>query len=117
MEHSQKIKAGLATKRKAGVPLGANNPKVQAGLLKWRQNKVLDRVKQAVQGQITVELKPTKQELADQKVVPSLKILIKAGYSYKKMAYAFNLANTPTRRGKRWTAVQIYRVVKRNKLK
>lgn len=124
-EHKQKaqrIRAGLATKRKAGAPLGANHPKIKAGLLKWRQKQVLDRVNKAkdkVQGKTTAlkEKQPTKQELADQKVVPSLKILIKAGYSYQKMAYAFNMSSTPTRRGKRWTAVQVYRVIKRNKLK
>ena len=124
-EHKKKadrIKAGLATKRKAGVPLGANNPKVKAGLLKWRQRQVLERVHKAkatIQSNTPAlkEKKPTKQELADQKIIPSLKTLINAGYSYKRMAYAFNLSSTPTRRRKRWTAVQIFRVVKRNKLK
>lgn len=116
---SKRIKEALGAKRKKGVLLGANNPKVQAGLMKWRKKKVLERVKQAKDkvGKKTKKSRtPIKRELADKRILQPIKTLLKAGYSYKKIAYAFNLSNTPTRQGKRWTAVQVFRVVKRNNL-
>ena len=111
---AERTKKALGIKKKQGACLGANHPKVQAGLMKWRQKQVLKRVNKAKEKK---SRKPTKRELADKRILQSLKILIKEGYSYKKIAYAFNLANTPTRQGTRWTAVQIFRVVKRNNLR
>ena len=104
---SKKIKKALAERRKAGVLLGANNPRVQAGLRKWRKK----------QAKKPKPLKLTKAQQADIKVLQSLQTLLNAKYSYKSIAYIFNLARTPTRQGKRWSAVQVFRVVKRNKLK
>ena len=104
---SQKIKKALAERHKAGVLLGANNPRVQAGLLKWRQKKAK-------------EPKPpklTQAQQADIKILQSIQTNLNAGLSYQKIAYIFNLARTPTRQGKRWSAGQVFRVVKRNKLK
>ena len=59
----------------------------------------------------------TKRELADIKVLQSIQTLLNAGYSYKKIAYMFNLAKTPTRQGGQWSAVQVFRIAKRNQLK
>ena len=59
----------------------------------------------------------TKRELADTKVLQSIQTNLNAGYSYKKIAYIFNLANAPTRQGGKWSAVQVFRVIKRNGLK
>ena len=120
-QRAKRIKESLAIKRKAGALLGANHPKVKAGLLKWRQNKVLEKINEAedkAKNRATAlkAQKPTKRELADQRIVPSLKILIKSGYSYKRIAYAFNLSTPRTRQGKKWSAAQVFRVVKRNNL-
>ena len=104
---SKKIKKALAERRKAGVLLGAHNPRVQAGLRKWRQKKAKE----------PKPLKLTKTQQADIKVLQPFQTLLNAKYSYKSIAYIFNLARTPTRQGKRWSAVQVFRVVKRNKLK
>ena len=118
MDHREKIKAGLARAKKAGIPLGSNHPKVAAGLLKWRQEQVLKRVKEAMRkAKEPKPPKPTKRELADKRVVRSLQTLLNANYTLKQMATMFNMANTPTRRGKKWTAVQVCRVIKRNNLK
>ena len=118
MNHRAKIKAGLARAKKAGVLLGSNNPKVAAGLLKWRQEQVFKRVKEVIRkSKEPKPHKPTKRELADKRVVQSLQTLLNFGYSYKKIAYCFNMARTPTRQGKRWSAGQVFRVVKRNGLK
>ena len=115
-EHTAKIKAGLAKVKKLGMPLGSNHPKVAAGLLRWQQEQVVKRVNKAIEK--AKEPKPyTKRELADKKVILSLQILLNAGYSYKKIAYCFNMANTPTRQGAKWSAGQVFRVVKRNGLK
>ena len=104
---SKKIKKALAERRKAGVLLGAHNPRVQAGLRKWRQKKAK-------------EPKPhklTKAQQADIKVLQYIQINLNAGLSYQKIADIFNMARTPTRQGKQWSAVQVSRVVKRNRLK
>ena len=63
------------------------------------------------------DYKLTKRELADTKVLQSIQINLNAGLSYKKIALCFNLAGTPTRQGKKWSAMQVFRVVKRNNLK
>ena len=63
------------------------------------------------------DYKLTKREIADIKVLQSLQTNLNAGHSYQKIADIFNLANTPTRQGGEWSAVQVFRVVKRNKLK
>ena len=104
---SKKIKKALKKRRKAGVLLGANNPRVQAGLLKWRKKKAK-------------EPKPhklTQAQQADMKVIQSIQTNLNAGLSYQKIAYIFNLTHTPTRQGKQWWAGQVIRIVKRNKLK
>ena len=63
------------------------------------------------------DYKLTKREKADIKVLKSIQINLNAGLSYQKIADCFNLAGTPTRQGAEWSAVQVFRVVKRNKLK
>ena len=104
---SKKIKKALADRRKAGVLLGANNPRVQAGLRKWRKKKAK-------------EPKPhklTKAQESDIKVLQSIQTNLNAGHSYQKIADIFNMTRSRTRQGKRWSAGQVFRIVKRNKLK
>ena len=47
----------------------------------------------------------------------SLQTNLNAGLSYQSIANLLNMARKPTRQGKKWSAVQVYRVIKRNKLK
>lgn len=95
---------------------GSRNPKVQAGLLKWQQGQILRKVKKVMDGTLPKK-KLSKLELADKRVVPAIKIHLNAGQSYKKIAHIFNFTGTRSRRGGKWSAVQIWRVVKRNNLK
>ena len=63
------------------------------------------------------DYKLTKREIADIKVLQAIQTNLNAGLSYQGIADMFNLAKTPTRQGCEWSAVQVFRVVKRNKLK
>lgn len=112
-QRSKKIKGALSKKRKAGVLLGSNNPTVQAGLQKWRQDRVLKKVQKVKEPKV----KANKKELSDQRFVPPIQSFLNAGFSYKKVAYALNEAGSKTRQGKKWSAIQVFRVVKRNNLK
>ena len=59
----------------------------------------------------------TQAQQADMKVIQSIQTNLNAGLSYKKIAILFNMAKTSTRQGKKWSAVQVGRVVRRNQLK
>ena len=63
------------------------------------------------------DYKLTRREKADIKVLQAIQTNLNAGLSYQKIADMFNMSNTPTRQGAEWSAVQVFRVVKRNKLK
>ena len=126
----KRTKEALAEKRKEGVLLGSRNPKVRAGLVKYwdklsvKKEKKLEAQKQAKLAKIKRKLEgrklksdtPTKRELADKEILPTIKALRLQGLSYEKVADALNDTGIKTRWGKLWTQHQVIRVAKRNKL-
>ena len=125
---SERTKSALQIKKLKGVLLGSNNPKTREGLKKLWKKKSIERAKKekelrrekakkiAMRSKGEVVSKVIKRKLADQAVVPQIKLLRQQGYSYKKIANALNKSNVPTRQGGKWSDIQVIRVAKRNKL-
>ncbi len=97
---SKRTKRALEELKSRGVELGANNPKVRAGLEKYRerQKKEQDnKVKpQKVKANSQIN-EPSKIEQADQKHIQALQILRRNKHSWKRIAYEFNLHGFQTR--------------------
>ena len=127
---AKRTKEALAEKREQGVKLGAHNPKVRAGLKKFRKEQAIETAKKRqaqkaerekakalkAQGKIQAVIKPTKRELADQQILPTIKALRGQGLSYKATAQAMNRAGIRTRQGSDWNDTQVFIVCKRNGL-
>ena len=125
---SERTKSALQIKKSEGALLGSNNPKTREGLNKLWKKKSIERAKKekelrrekakkiAMRSKGEVVSKVIKRKLADQAVVPQIKLLRQQGYSYKKIANALNKSNVPTRQGGKWSDIQVIRVAKRNKL-
>ena len=128
----KRTKEALAEKRRAGVALGAHNPKVQAGLIRWRQKQAQKKALRAVDKtqpdnilrfkplkasvKVKREFKRSKVQQADQAVLSVIKCLRGQGLSFEKVARSLNQESVPTRRGGKWTDMQVIRIVKRNGL-
>ena len=88
---SKRTKRALAELKNRGVELGANNPKVRAGLEKYRerqkkeQNNKVKPQKVKATSQIN---KPSKVEQADQRHIQSLKVLRNNKNSWKEIAFS-----------------------------
>ena len=122
---AKRTKEALAEKRKAGVLLGSNNPRVAKGLNQWRADRAKIRADKAKQKQadkaqkkqvISKPVKPSKRELDDKKVLPTIKAFRDQGFSYKKIAHALIKSGMPTRQGGKWTETAIIRIAKRNNI-
>ena len=123
----KRTKEALAEKRKEGVKLGSHNPKVLAGLEKWRAEQAVKRAEKQAQKQALkaekrkagVALKskgPSKRELADREVLPTIKALRGQGFSFERVAQALNQGGIRTRRGQLWRQTSVIRVAQRNGL-
>ena len=126
---AKRTKEALAEKKKAGVKLGANNPKVAKGLQKWREERAeiralkLKKLAQEKMEKKALKLTkknkpvlPSKTEIDDAKVIPQIAILRAQGYSYRKIAEALQKSRVPTRQGGQWNHVQVLKISKRNNL-
>ena len=118
---SKRTKAALAERRKAGVALGFNNPKVKAGLLKYWQahktpkpDKSLARAKAKTRAHKPAQ--SSKRAQADTKVFPMIKTFRARGLSFAEIADALNENGLRTRRGRLWNKNQCCLVAKRNGL-
>ena len=85
---SKRTKRALAELKNRGVELGANNPKVKAGLEKYRerqkkeQNNKLKPQKIKESSQLS---NPSKVEQADQRHIQALQILRRNKHSWKRL--------------------------------
>ncbi len=120
---AKRTKEALAEKRKEGVPLGAHNPKVRKALERWRaiqkkkreQKTKLKPLKSKIK--ITeITNKPKAIDIADKKVLPTIRTLRLQGFSYERIALALNESGIPPRVGGQWFKTQVIRVCKRNGL-
>ena len=98
---SKRTKRALAELKSRGVELGANNPKVRAGLKKYRerQNNKVKHQKVKASSQIN---EPSKIEQADQRHIQSLKTLRNNNFSWENIACEFNRLGFETRVCGRW---------------
>ena len=116
---SKRTKRALAELKSRGVELGANNPKVRAGLEKYRERQKKEqnnKVKPQKVKAISKVDKPTKTEQADQRHIQSLKILRNNKLSWKRIAYEFNLLGFPTRFRGKWHRTSIKRLADRHNI-
>ena len=115
---SKRTKEALAEKKKKGVKLGWHNPKIKASLEKyWSKHKKKIKLKKTKLKVKNDKLKPpSKREIADKEVLPTIKTLRMQGFSYKRIALALNESGINTRQGKLWRKTSVIRVAKRNKL-
>ena len=110
---SKRTKRALAELKSRGVELGANNPKVRAGLEKYRERQKENKLKQEKVKATPKVNKPTKTEQADQRHIQSLKILRNNNHSWKSVAFQFNLLGFPTRFRGKWHRTSIKRLANR----
>lgn len=129
---AKRTKEALAEKRKEGVLLGSNNPKVKAGLKKYWNKKAKEKAKKEKalakqkektkkeKARLKVLNKPintiTARALADQEILPTIKTLRHENYSYERIAKSLNKQGYKTRRGYKWNQIQVIRVAQRNRL-
>ena len=114
---SSRTKEALYEKKKKGVKLGWHNPKIKAGLENyWLKHKKKAPKTKLKKKKVKIAI-PSKRELADEAVLPTLKALRLQGLSYEKVAEGLNKTGIKTRWGKLWTQKQVIRVAHRNKLK
>ena len=124
---AKRTKEALAEKRKAGVKLGSHNPRVREGLNKWREERAKIRAEKKAKDKELMNEKralkkaskdinkyPSKRVLADQIVLPQIRILREQGFSYEKIAQALQKGKIPTRQGGNWSQTQVILIAKRN---
>ena len=127
---SKRTKEALAEKKKEGIKLGYHNPRVKAAVDKRAKKLAIIRAEKArikrierekikkakVKNKPIKKAGPSKRELADQKVWPTIRTLRNQGYSYNEIAQALNDSDIKTRWGKKWRQTQVINVTKRNKM-
>ena len=114
---ARRTKEALAEKRKSGVKLGSHNPKVRAGLDKYRARLASQRKQKANElaklkkdkakmkkisdrlGGCTLYAPPRARAIADKLVLPTIKTLRDQGFSYEKCAQALNKSGVKPRGG------------------
>ena len=108
---SERTKAALAIKKSQGIKLGYDRPEVRRGAKKyWRERK-----KELKRRPQTPEIKaPSKRELADQFVLPHLKLLRRQGFTFERIALELNKSGFKGRNGGRWSNQQVWVVANRN---
>ena len=132
-ERARRIKAGLAQKKEAGAQLGANNPKINAGLKNWQDDRAVIRAISAEHKRLEREIRKGELNkakllknkiagqlsaltIADSKVLGPIRLLKADGLSFKLIAEALNNSGFQSRQGKTWNGQQVYRVCKRNNI-
>ena len=120
---AKRTKLALAEKKKQGVKLGYHNPVVKRGVDKHtkkllKEKEIRERAKKIKQSNKKIaeknHKKVSKRQLADQKVLPTIKALRESGQSYMKIAETLNKTGIKTRWGKLWTHTQAHIVAQRN---
>ena len=125
---AQRTRDALAERKKAGVKLGSQNPKVRKALEKlWkkraqdkkkaREKKKKEQVK--IYGKDLKKAPPkklTKAQISDQRVIPVIKVMRSEHKTFEQIADALNAEGIPSRWGKRWYKQSVLRVADRNDL-
>ena len=108
----------LAEKKKQGVLLGDNNPKVKAGRIAYQKRVALEKakkqkkVKKTKVKKLVIKAK-TQREIADAKVIQTIKLLREENFSYQKIADSLNKNNIPTRQNGKWYQSSVIRIYNR----
>ena len=115
---SKRTSRALQELKKKGEKLGSHNPKVLKGLKKlWAERRRLKKESQSI-----IKVKPkkekvptkTKREIADEKVLNTIKVLRNDGHSYRAIAEKLNASGMATRQSKKWHTTSVQRIAHRN---
>ena len=114
----ERTREALAEKKKQGVLLGDNNPKVKAGRIAYQKRVALEKAKKQKKVKKTKVKKPvikkkTQREIADAKVIQTIKLLREENFSYQKIADSLNKNNIPTRQNGKWYQSSVIRIYNR----
>ncbi len=121
---SNRTKRALQEVKKQGKPLGYNNPNVRKGLeALWEKKRQAKEAQIAEQTKVTTSKKkaaaPNKQskrEIADQRIVPIIKVLRKSGKTWEAITKEINSLKIQTRQKGKWHQTTLKRVARRNGL-
>lgn len=116
---SNRTKLALAEVKRSGKPLGMNNPKIKAGIEKyWAKQKQTKLKKEAkpINPKARPKLIESKTYLADQKVVPVIKMLRKRNTTWQNIANELNEAGISPRIKGTWHRTSIKRVADRHSI-
>ena len=125
---AQRTKEALAERKKAGVKLGSHHPKTRRCLEKmWKEKrrqkkireKALEKERKALAKKRKKNPEPpklTKAQIADQRVIPTIKVMRSQDKTFKEIADALNKSGIPSRWGCRWHKTSVLRVADRNGL-
>ena len=126
---AKRTKLALAEKKKQGIKLGSHNIKVARGLKRWRKKQSQKRIKKDTElyshklnkkyaNRVGVQVNKTSaRELADQKVLPTIKSLKSRGLSFSEITKSLNKSGIKTRYGNKvWQKTQVFNIAKRNSI-
>lgn len=117
---SDRTRRALAEKKKQGVKLGWNNPKIREGIKKywreWKRDNPPKHKKKKAGAAKPAGPKISKRVLSDRRAVPMIKILRKQGLSFESIAKELNGSGMTTRRDRKWHRTSVRRIAERNGL-
>ena len=123
---AKRTKEALAERKKRGVKLGYDIPKVRAGSKRyWREYK--KKQKALKKKHPDKPIKPKKRPIregdqlskalqADLRIVPTIKVMRGQNKTFQEIAEALNKSGVPSRFGFRWHKTSVLRVADRNGL-
>ena len=121
---ARRTKEALAERKKRGVKLGYDNPKVRAGSKRyWREYKKKQKALKKLQPDKPIKKRPiregdqlSKALQADLRIIPTIKVMRSEYKTFQEIAEALNKSGIPSRFGFRWHKTSVLRVADRNGL-
>lgn len=116
---SDRTKRALAEVKKGGKKLGIHNPKIKAGLEKyWSKQRKVKAKKEAKAIKPKPKPEPTHSKvlLADQKIVPVIRMLRKRETTWQNIANELNEAGIGTRITGKWHRTSVRRIADRHSI-